>query len=233
MEKIIYVLWKKEGMDNVDFKNHLLNDVAKQILSLDVLKLSISIDDERVEPAHQLRQVNNVKPISGIISFWLDTAINRHPVEAVIEPFVDRFAGYLVTESVPIVNASNRVPLGKPTPGMSQVAFLTKPEDMVYDDWLKIWLNEHGKVGVETQSTFQYIQNVVVRSLTDDAPDWTGIVEEGFPEKAMTDQSVFFDAVGDPEKFEANLNRMLESVSRFLDISQLNVIPMSEYIIKE
>ena len=232
MEKIVYVLWKKEDATITDFKNDILHKVSKEILKLGALKLSVSIDDERVKPASALRQVNNVLPISGIISLWLDTALNRGPIESVVSKVTDSYAAYLVVESVPIVNTTQKVSSGQPTPGMSQVAFLKKPENLSHDDWLKLWQEDHTQVGIETQSTFQYIQNVVVRPLTEDAPEWTGIVEEGFPKEAMTDQMVFFNAAGDQKKFEAHLTRMMDSVFRFLDINQLNVIPMSEYVIK-
>src|SRR3546814_5310897 len=64
------------------------------------------------------------------------------------------------------------------------------------------------KVGIETQSNFEYRQNVVVRPLSDDAPAIDAFVEECFPPDAMTDPHVFFDAVGDEAKFQRNLDAM-------------------------
>ena len=40
-------------------------------------------------------------------------------------------------------------------------------------------------------------------------PPYAAIVEECFPESALTDPFAFFDAVGDPAKFKANLDRMI------------------------
>ncbi len=233
MEKTVYVLWKKKGTSEPDFKQQLLEDVSRQLLNLNIKKLSVCIDDERVKPAAPLRQINIFSPINAIISVWLDTSLNRGPIESVISSVVDQFAGYLVTESEPIVNTRHRVPPGEPTPGMHQVVFLMKKDDLDYNEYLRLWQESHTQVGIDTQSTFHYIQNVIVRPLTEDAPQWHGIVEEGFPEEAMTDQSVFFDAAGDSEKLENNRALMVESVLRFLDLEKINVIPMTEYVFKQ
>ena len=233
MEKIIYVLSKKDSMLKEDFKNLLLDEVSKQILWLGIHALSVSVDDDRVSPAKSLRQVNVPPDIHGIISIFLNTHMDRGPIENIIGQYVATFSGYLVVESVPIVNTAHPGGQGKATPGMNQVAFLSKTDGLSYDEFIKIWQTEHTRVAIETQSTFRYVQNVAVRPLTKNAPHWEGIVEEGFPESAMTDQSIFFDAVNDPVKLKANQDRMLLSVLRFLDISRINVIPMSEYVIKE
>ena len=55
-------------------------------------------------------------PITAIISFWLDTHLDRAPLEEVIAGITSRHAGYLVLESVPIVNTTQTVPLGERTP---------------------------------------------------------------------------------------------------------------------
>ena len=69
----------------------------------------------------------------------------------------------------------------------------------------------------QKRAYFEYIQNVVVRTLTPDAPAIDAIVEECFPPEAMTDYKVFFDAPGDETKFKKNLKCMMESVHRFIE----------------
>jgi hypothetical protein len=58
------------------------------------------------------------------------------------------------------------------------------------------------------------------------------MVEECFPEEAMTDEHVFFDAVGDPRKFEENVQKIMAGVNGFVDIDTIDVFPTSQYIIK-
>ena len=59
-----------------------------------------------------------------------------------------------------------------------------------------------------------------------------GIVEEGSPNEAVTDPMLWYKAGGSKEKYEENFAKMIESVQAFLDISQLESHPTSEYIIK-
>ena len=48
----------------------------------------------------------------------------------------------------------------------------------------------------------------------------------------MTDPMVFYDAVGDEEKFKRHEQQMMESCIRFIDFDKIDRIPTSEYIMK-
>ena len=232
MEKVMYPVWKYETDSSADFKQKLLGKVSEQLIGLGVHRLRINVVDEDVAPADPIRIENTKPPISGMISLWVDTAISRQPVEEVIKNAVARSAGYLVTESEPIVNTEYVVADGQRTPGMSQVVFLQKPPRLSYQHWLETWLGSHTQVAIETQSTFGYRQNVIVRPLTYAAPPYDAIVEENFPEAAMTDRMVFFDSVGDAEKFKQRQQAMMASCVRFIDFDKIDCIPTSEYVMK-
>ena len=66
-----------------------------------------------------------------------------------------------------------------------------------------------------------------LRALTWRAID--AIVEEGFPTGALDNPALFFDAEGDPAKFDKNLKTMMDSVGRFIDMSRIDVTPSSQY----
>jgi len=232
MEKMMYLIWKHEADSATDFRQKLLGRVSEQLTGLGVHKLRVSVVDDDVAPAAPLRMESTMPPISGVISMWVDTAINRKPLEDAIENAVERMAGYLVTESVPIVNTKHVVADGGRTPGMNQVVLLKKPPRLNYEDWLEIWHGSHTQVGIETQSNFGYRQNVIVRPLTYAAPVYDAIVEENFPEAAMTDISVFYDSVGDEEKLKERQHRMMQSCRRFIDFDKIDCTPTSEYIMK-
>ena len=127
MEKIIYLVWKHETDSSTDFRQKLVGKVSAQLIELGVRKLRISVADEDVAPADRRRMESTKPPISGVISMWVETAINRKPLEDVIQSVVARMAGYLVTESQPLVNTKHVVADGKRTPGWTQVALLQKP----------------------------------------------------------------------------------------------------------
>jgi len=232
MEKMIYAVWKHERESSADFRKTLLGRVSQRLLAAGVHKLLVSVVDEDVAPADPLRMIVTRPPADGIISMWVDTANNRRPLEEVIEDAVPRIAGYLVTESIPIVNTKHTVREGERVPGMNSVVFLQKPPRLSYEHWLETWLGSHTQIGIDTQSTFGYKQNVIVRHLTYAAPLYHSIVEENFPEEAMTDKQVFYNAKGDEEKCRRNETAMLESCARFIDFDKLDRIITSEYVVK-
>ncbi|WP_373092088.1 hypothetical protein [Zhongshania sp.] len=45
----------------------------------------------------------------------------------------------------------------------------------------------------------------------------------------MTDPEVFYAAKGDPEKYQANCQKMISSCQKFIDFGEIDVIPTSEY----
>lgn len=87
-------------------------------------------------------------------------------------------------------------------------------------------------MAIDTQDNFLYVQNVVVRPLTHAAPVYDAIVEECFPDAAMTDPHAFFDAVGDADKLQRNVQAMMESCQRFIDFDKIDVLPSSQYVIR-
>ncbi|WP_255326538.1 EthD domain-containing protein [Sphingobium sp. EM0848] len=91
------------------------------------------------------------------------------------------------------------------------------------------WHSHHTRVAIETQANFEYVQNLIVKPLTDDAPAYDAFVEECFALEAMTDQSAFFDAVGNEEKLGANLKAMMESCAGFIDFTRIDIVPTSQF----
>ena len=143
----------------------------------------------------------------------------------------DGIAGYLVTESL-ILDDRARRPVGERSHGFSLIGFLQRPPRLSEDEWLRIWLGSHTDVAVGTQSTFRYVQNVVARTLTPDAPPLDALVEEGFPTAALDSPQAFYDAVGDDARYQRHLDRMMTSCHRFIDFDRIDSLPTSEYPIR-
>jgi hypothetical protein len=232
VEKLIYVVWKRREDSIGCFTEAMLGDVARGLESLGVRGLSMNLADELAAYAQGMRITRLPEPPSGTVSIWLDTALDRDPLYRLLDTACGRLAGYLVLESVPIVNTTHTAAIGDRTPGITTVALLEKPEAMSYEDWLERWQGHHTEVAIQTQSTFLYIQNVIVRAVTPDAPPWTAIVEEGFPAEAPEDPMVFFAAENSPEKLEENRRRLMESCSKFIDFARIESHPMSSYVLK-
>lgn len=232
MEKLVYVLWRPSGTGADDFAQQL-RAAAAGWPRLGARKIFVNVVDRFVEPALVVRLTHLNPPPSAVVSFWMDACDDRGAIEDDLARRTERLAGYLVVESVPLVNTTRVVGPGERTPGTNMIALIERPERMSYDRWIEHWHGHHKRVALETQCTYAYVRNVVVRGLTAGAPPWAGIVEEGFPAEAVTDPMLWYRAEGSPESLQRNMGRMIESVQAFLDIDRVESHPMSEYRITD
>jgi len=230
MEKVIYLLWRDPAMPPPAFAG-AVRALDGELRQAGARGVRLNIADADVAKAVGLKQVLLKPQPEAVAQVWADSAIARlrQPIDAAVGRACARHAAYLVTESQPIVNTKHPAKAGERTFGFAQVALLRRPATLPYPSWIDVWHNSHTRVAIETQSTFEYVQNVVVRPLSSDAPAIDAIVEECFPPAAMTDFKAFFDAPGDDAKFKANFHRMLQSVARFIEPGQIDVIPTSQY----
>jgi len=227
MEKLVYALWKSDAETLAAFNEGLLGPVRARLTELGLERLKINIVDEPVAGAPLYPA--SVRPLpSAMVSFWLNSAHVRRPYEAVLEQAAPRIAGWSVVEST-VLPYRGTAGGDARTPGFSQIAFLTRLPLIAPDGFLADWMERHTQIGVETQDTFFYCQNIIVRALTPGAPGWAGIVEECYPIEALTDPLVYWKAGGSEAVGQQNMKREMESCERFLDMSQVNVILTGEY----
>ncbi len=232
MEKLLYIIYKPGEQSTEDFSHLLRGTVAGYILNRPgVHKLRISLADAAVEAACELCMQTSSEVPAALLSVWMDTCLARQPVEAELSDHGLRFHGYLVCESEPLPNLRHPAADGERVYGMNQVVLLQKPPRLDYVRWLELWQGGHTQVAIDTQSSFGYRQNLVVRPLTASAPPCDAIVEENFPPEAMTSQLAFY-AAADEAALKANLDRMMASCASFIDFDRIDVVPMSEYVIR-
>jgi hypothetical protein len=229
VEKLVYVVWKPAQASDDAFARGMRSVVAPALAAAGARSLVLHLADPDVAAAQRSRITHLDPPIDGLVSFWLDAADDRAPLEDLIAQATASCAGYLVVESVPLVNTTRRAPPGRRTPGIVMVALIERPARLAWEDWIAHWHGPHRAVALETQCTFAYVRNVVVRALTPAAPPWAGIVEEGFPAEAVTDPMLWYKAEGRPELLQRNVARMVESCKAFLDLDRVESHPTSEY----
>ncbi|TDG15015.1 hypothetical protein E2F43_01880 [Seongchinamella unica] len=234
MEKLIYPLWKPETTDSDGFRDQLLAALEKLAENPAIRGLRLAVADSAVASGSQRRMAATRPLPDAMVSAWLDTAAGqRGEVDACLEEWVSRFHCYLVTESEPLVNRNHPPGDDGRVPGMCHVVFLQRPPRLSASEWLSIWLESHTEVAIDTQSTFGYRQNVIVRGLSYAAPPLDAMIEENFPEAAMASNHAFYNvAEDDDEGLARNAQAMMESVARFIDFDRIDVIPMSEYLLK-
>jgi hypothetical protein len=170
-------------------------------------------------------------PKAAFVTFWLDEADRVHgALFDALAARAARVAAYLVVESIPLRNTAQLAAPGERTPGFNLVTGIVPRNDLSYEQFIGLWHHEHRAVALETQSTFAYVRNEIVRALTPGAPQWAAVVEESFPIEALTDPAVWYAAAGSPERLERHRKRMVESCLAFLALDRVDSHPMSEYV---
>ena len=97
--------------------------------------------------------------------------------------------------------------------------------------WLTRWHRDHTQVAIDTQSTFGYVQNYVVRALTPDAPVINAIVEELFPVEAVGSLHAFFGAADDDD-LRHRMEQMVASTAAFGANVDIDAVPTSRYVFR-
>lgn len=233
MEKVIYAVWKAPKSDPAAFNRDIINKAGTLLAPL-AHSVRVNVKDAKVANGNSPRAASTNPQMDALVQIWVDSANDalRAPYDAIITAHCARFEAWLVSESVPLPNTAYPAESGTRTHGFSQMVFLRRPDTLSWEDWRDIWHNQHTQVAIDTQSNFEYRQNLVIRRLTPDSGRYDAIIEECFPAAALTDPLVYFDAPGDPEKMQANLQAMMDSVAKFIDHSRMDCMPTSQYEIK-
>ena len=231
MEKVIGALWAPEGMSRADYVERLRAGLPGSLKAVGASRIRLNVRDETVEPAAPLLQQWQRPQQDAVVQFWLPSAnaMFRAPVDEVLACHSRRFELWLTAESTIIANTGAPPQPGERTRGWSQASFISFLPSQSWIDSVRHWHSHHARVAIETQSNFEYVQNLIVRPLTETAPAYAAFVEECFPLAAMSDPHVFFDCVGDAEGYARNTKAMFDSCSGFIDFTAIDIIPTSQF----
>ncbi|MGB9221942.1 EthD domain-containing protein [Mycobacterium sp.] len=228
MEKVIAVLRRPEPDD--DWCARQRGPIADALLGLGVGGLAVNVRDSAVR--HSLMTLTTLDPpVAAVVSLWTQQCYGDQATSALdlLAAECEQLHAYLVTESVPLLPPA--VESGARTTGLANIALLRRPAELDQASWLNRWQLNHTPVAIETQSTFGYTQNWVVRTLTPDAPGIAGIVEELFPAEAITDIKAFFGAADDDD-LQHRVGRMVASTTAFGANENIDTVPTSRYVFR-
>jgi EthD domain len=231
MEKVILAL-RSTGNDesHTEWCARLRGPLAQQLLDLGLPGLTVNIKDEAVRESLMTLTTMD-PPVSGFVTLWTQQSYGDQVTAAIalLEKECDDVFAYLVTESVPLPPPVTES--GVRTAGLANVALLRRPDTLTEETWRRRWQLDHTPVAIETQATFGYTQNDVVRPLTPHAPTLAAIVEELFPDEAVSDISAFFGAA-DEADLSARIGRMVASTAAFGANENIDTVPTSRYVIR-
>ena len=228
MEKVIIILRAADADEG--WCTRLRVQVAADLLETGAPGLSINVRDDAVRQS--LMTLTTLEPpVVGFVTLWTQQSYGDQVRAALarLEKECDDVAAYLVTESVPL--PPPKMVAGERTPGLANVALLRRPDDLDEATWRQRWHIDHTPVAIETQSTFGYTQNAVVRPLTEGAPSIAAIVEELFPLEAISDLHAFFGA-SDDDDLRDRMERMVASTDAFGANRDVDTVPTSRYVFR-
>lgn len=179
-------------------------------------RIQVNVVDPSLGAPHGMTPPRGSMGIAAMVSYWVDAA-GEGGIHAGLLPNAggSRWCGYLVSEALRLAGPPAAGD-GSRCEGFTQIVPLSVPPDLSWEEWRRRWQGSHTSVAIETQSSFRYVQNLVVRPLDEGAPGFAAIVEESFPLGAASDVSVFYDAVGDPGRLDQNTRRMMDSCAGFI-----------------
>ena len=231
MEKVILALRSTGSGESQDqWCARLRGPIAQELLDLGLPGLTVNVKDEAVRES--LMTLTTLDPpVSGFVSLWTQQSYGGQVSAAIalLEKECDDVFAYLVTESVPLPPPPTEP--GQRTTGLANVALLRRPDTLTEETWRRRWQLDHTPVAIETQATFGYIQNDVVRPLTAHAPTLAAIVEELFPAEAVTDITAFFGAADDDD-LGTRIGRMVASTAAFGANENVDTVPTSRYVLR-
>lgn len=187
-----------------------------------VLRLQVNLDDL----PDALRLQSSDTPITAVVSAWTDGDVAA--VVDVLSSAADQVAGYEVDEHRPLDPPEAWD--GSRADALANVAVLRRPDELSRNEWRARWLGPHTQVAIETQATFGYLQNVVLRPVTPAAPRVDAIVEELFPPEAVGDIHAFYGSGGDDAELSRRLTRLMESVATIGADRDLDLVPTSRWL---
>jgi len=228
MEKVIAVL-RRDTADDA-WCERIRTTVADELLTLGVPGLAVNVKDAPVRDSLMVLSTLT-PPAVATLTVWTQQYYGDQ-MAAVLDRLgaeCEQLAAYLVTESVPM--AGPAVAAGERTVGLANIALLRRPDALEESEWLRRWHRDHTQVAIDTQSTFGYTQNTVVRALTPDAPRIDAIVEELFPIEAVSSFHAFFGAADDADLAD-RMTKMAASTAAFGANENVDTIPTSRYVLR-
>ncbi|MCK0174099.1 EthD domain-containing protein [Mycolicibacterium sp. F2034L] len=227
MEKVMFTL-RRDGADD-QWCARLRTEVANRVLDAGVPGLAVNVRDAPVR-ASLMTLTTLDPPVVAVVSVWTHSYHSPElgAVRDLLAAECAEAPAYLVTESVPLPPPSV---VGARTDGLANVALLRRPPDLDERTWLTRWHVDHTPVAIATQDTSGYVQNTVVRPLTDGAPRIDAIVEELFPLAAVADLHAFFGAADDADLSD-RMQRMLASTGAFGADRDVDTVPTSRYVLR-
>lgn len=195
MEKIFYLLGRPDPEHISGFHRVLLNQSIDDIRSIGGQRITIHLadQDDQIQARAPKRLLGPWENFGAAVSFWVSSEHARTALEEKLQLLTNTVHGYLVTEAV-WQESEWRGEDGERRPGVCLLGGIGKKPSLTDNEFFKIW-EQHSHNSFRLHPYRQsYSRHTVARCLTDDAPNYRGIILEHFPDmEVFVDDHKFFN----------------------------------------
>jgi len=213
VEKIDYLVWRRDGLEIVQHRQLLLDQDTS-----DVRAFSLFFADTDADVPKPTLLMGRGPDLAAVASVWLDSIDDRAGIEEALRAGGAVVDGYLVTESVP----QNRS-------GSAEITHFTwfpKPDRVSEEEFFRGWHEVHTPATNALHPTrVGYTRDAVARTLTPGSPQVNAIVFEFFTLEDYVDPRRLYGS-------KAALNETMEHLPLFADLDSINSRPLHEVVVK-
>ena len=236
--KIIFLLWSPDKQTHEERHHLLIEKCGEEVKALGVHALVMYVNDADSNVRSPAPKPLFEKLISAHVEVWVDDISRAQSIEKILKENGFTCAGYRVEESIYREYGGNPHmkkrdwPDGTRSPGVVSVNLLTRPKKYNHDEWIERWFSIMSPVSEAIQPRGRYVRNVVLESVTADAPVYDGIVIEAWPSKKHVSNLFLFYGAGNIFQLIKNIYKVLRAVRSFLKVRDVRTVMMSEYFVK-
>lgn len=219
MEKLDYLVWRRDGLDVARHRDLLLED-AKRVRN-DILAFSLFVADTDQDVPKPTLLMGRGPELAAVASVWIDSIDDRRVVEDVLRASGSEIDGYLVTESVPQLRAEQQH-----WQEITHFTWFPKPERLTDEQFFHGWHEVHTPSTTRLHPTrLGYTRDSVTRVMTPGSPRVAAIVFEYFSLEDYIDPRRLY---GSKEALEETMDHL----PLFADMDSISSRPMHELIVK-
>lgn len=238
MEKYVFALWPETPMRAAQRREVLIDECAAAILAHSVNSLTIAVDDEFSTVKSPAPKWYKGDPLVALVSVGFDDTGAWQSVHQCLMDAGFRVGVYRADQSIYKDYGDNSHfnkrdwPDGDRSPSVLAVTLLTRPKKLDHAEWIRRWHGGMSPVSERLQPRAKYVRNVVMGLLTDDTPEYDGIVEEAWPSaEHITNQYLFYCA-SNPFQLVSHMAQMIRVITRFHQMRKIRTVTMSEYLMR-
>jgi hypothetical protein len=213
VEKIDYLVWRRDGLDIAPHRQLLLEQEVS-----DIRALSLYFADTETDVPKPTLLMGRGPELAAVASVWVDSIDDRNKVEEALRAGGADVDGYLVTESVPQHRSGSAE--------ITHFTWFPKPDRVTDAEFFRGWHEVHTPATNALHPTrVGYTRDAVARTLTPGSPKVDAIVFEFFTLADYIDPRRLYGS-------KAALDETMEHLPLFADFDSINSRPLHEVVVK-